>query len=43
LDIVVTGTTCAQFSSFVRVPLPVEAVAPEGILNVVSRVLTLAV
>jgi len=43
LDIAVTGTACAQFSSFVRVPLLVEAVALEGTLGVVSRVLTLAV
>ena len=43
LDITVTGTTCAQFSSLVRVPLLVKAVAPEGTLSVVSRVLTLAV
>jgi len=43
LDIAVTGTTCVQFSSLVKVPLLVKAVVPEGTLNVVSRVLTLAV
>ena len=43
LDIAVTGMTCAQFSSLVRVPLLVKAVAPEEKLSVVSRVLTLAV
>jgi len=43
LDIAVTGTTYVQFSSFVGVPLPVKAVAPEGTLGVVSRVLTLVV
>jgi len=43
IAVAVTGATCAQFSSFVRVPLPVKAVAPEGTLGVVSRMLTLAV
>jgi len=43
LDVAVTGTTCAQFSSLVRVPLLVKAVAPEEILSVVSRMLALAV
>jgi len=43
LDIAVTGMTCAQFSSFVRVPLPVKAVVPEGTLGVISKVFTLAV
>jgi len=43
IAVAVTDATCAQFSSFVRVPLPVKAVAPEGTLGVVSRMLTLAV
>jgi len=43
LDIAVTGTTCVQFSSLVRVLLLVKAVVPEGILSVISRILALAV
>jgi len=43
LDIAVTGMTCAQFSSLVRVPLSVKVVVPEETLSVISKVLTLAV
>jgi len=43
LDVAVAGTTCAQLSSLVGVPLPIKAMVPEGTLDVISRVLTLAV
>jgi len=43
LDVTVAGTTCVQLSSLVEVLLPIKAVALEGTLDVISRVLTLAV
>ena len=43
LSVAVTGTTCAQLSSLVSVPLLVKAMVPERTLGVDSRVLALAV
>ena len=43
MNVAVAGMTCAQLSSFVRVPLLVKVVIPERTLGVIGRVLTLVV